>query len=114
MEFNAEAGHSPGLLQDCRSDAEAETTAAADCRRGQARADAVRLPGTVSESHTVAAVMDPGVILLPPRFSVEFIKYQVCLNLLACGYLVIWWAPLLSVVNNLINHREAELAEKRY
>ena len=28
-------------------------------------ADAVRLPGTVSESHTVAAVMDPGVILLP-------------------------------------------------
>ena len=57
---------------------------------GGARADAVRLPGTVSESHTVAAVMDPGVILLPARFSVEFIKYQVCLNLLACGYLVIW------------------------
>ena len=58
---------------------------------GGARADAVRLPRTVSaESHTVAAVMDPGVILLPARFSVEFIKYQVCLNLLACGYLVIW------------------------
>ena len=57
---------------------------------GGARADAVRLPGTVSESHTVAAVMDPGVILLPARFSVEFIKYQVCLNLLAHGYLVIW------------------------
>ena len=54
---------------------------------GGARADAVWLPRTVSESHSVAAVMDPGVILLPARFSVEFIKYQFCLNLLAHGYL---------------------------
>ena len=62
---------------------------------GGARADTVtsyQVPAviTVSGSYTVAAVMDPGVILLPARFSVEFIKYQVCLNLLACGYLVIW------------------------
>ena len=41
---------------------------------GGARADAVWLSRTVSESHTVAAVMDPGVILFPARFSVEFIK----------------------------------------
>ena len=63
MEFNAEAGHSPGLLQDCRSDAEAELIRALQLQT--AGGAGLTLLGTVSGSHTVAAVMDTGVILLP-------------------------------------------------